>query len=105
MYFHELNIFNMKSIYSFPAILFLILVSIVSCKKSSDDLPAPIPQQTIDVALKINESYRYIIGSSYGGPSVNIAVQAKHFLTSGISFSWDGASYEYTPAQNYTGTD
>ena len=92
-------------LFPIPVFLCLLLAMNTSCKKSStgDDKP----DNAIQVSLKANETYQYNLGSFGDEEGASIAQQATHFKTSSVTRD-QGFSIihlNYTPADNYTGTD
>ena len=77
-----------------------------SCKKDSTTEPNT---KTIDVVLKVNQSYKYDLGGFGIEEGAGIVTQASHFLISTAHRDTSGASpnifYNYIPATNFIGTD
>src|SRR3954451_17603658 len=88
------------------AVTFYLTSLSQSCTK---DLTTEPNTKTIDVSLKVNQSYQYDLGGFGIEEGAGIATQASHFL---ISIAYRDSSgntpnifYKYIPATNFIGID
>lgn len=77
-----------------------------SCNKESKNKPNT---KTINVALKVNQSYQYNLGGFGIEKGAEIATQASHYLISTAYRDSNGTTpnifYKYLPKTNFVGTD
>lgn len=80
-----------------------LISGMVSCKK--EEVNPETISETIDVSLKKNESYTFVLPESLQ-EKCEINTQAQHFKTSELSVNDSGQkTIVYTPALEYQGTD
>ncbi len=96
----------MKKIIFILTTFFGFMTLIQSCKKSpanKEDI------QTINVALKANQSYQFDLGGFGIEEGAGISKQATHFLISTATRDTSGNTpniiYSYLPAKDFVGTD
>ncbi|MDI1355157.1 MAG: hypothetical protein PSX36_09570 [bacterium] len=93
----------MKKLIALTAILGV--TAFLSCKKAEKDT-VQTTNETVNVVLDANKSYTYDLGK-VSANDVLIASQATHAAQSKVAIV-PGAttnSYQYTPQDNYSGTD
>ena len=93
----------MRSSTLYSAAILFLLTLICSCKKENDSTD----QQTVNVTIHSNESYKYDLGIFGDEEGAAITRQAMHYQISSAQRSLDFSKvfYEYKPSLNYTGTD
>ena len=96
----------MKKAVLILAITFCLTSLPQSCKKDST---IEANTKTIDVTLKVNQSYQYDLGGFGIEEGAGIATQASHFRISTTYRDSSGTTpnifYKYIPATNFVGTD
>lgn len=81
-----------------------MIAGMASCKK--EETPAPTITQTIDVSLKVGESYTFSLPENQKNDPYEITTQAKHANISEVGLNSSGDQiYAYTPATAYSGSD
>ena len=86
------------------AIASIAIFGVSSCKKERVEVE-PITQ-TIEVTLKMNESYTFTLPKNTYDDAFGIATQAAHYAVSALGNDVAGNEvYRYQPAKDYKGTD
>jgi hypothetical protein len=94
----------MKKVVLLLALASLSVVGMQSCKKEENEKPAI--QQTINVELKANESYSFVLPKNKRDDAYEFTTKASHSSISELGVDANGNRvYKYTPAQDYFGTD
>jgi hypothetical protein len=92
----------MKKTMLLLAVAGVMAAGMASCKK--DEMPASAITQTIDVGLKVGESYTFALPGNTG--NYEILSPATHASLSAIGVNNSGEHiYEYTPEAGYSGSD
>ncbi len=94
----------MKKIYAVAAIFFMCIVLLSCSKQSINDEVSPRLTNIINATIAPNQSYHFTISDP---GEVSIVKQAKHYKTSETALEAESGKmiYNYTPAQNFTGTE
>ncbi len=94
----------MKKIYA-SAATFFICIMLLSCSKQSiNDEVSPDLTNVINATIAPNQSYHFTVSEP---GEVSIVKQGKHYKTSEMAREAESGKmiYNYTPAQDYTGTE
>ncbi|MEO8109741.1 MAG: hypothetical protein ABI594_06920 [Ginsengibacter sp.] len=94
----------MKKIYAISATFFICIMLLSCSKQSINDEVSPDLTNVINVTIAPNQSYHFTVS---GPGEVSIVKQAKHYKTSETALEAESGQmiYNYTPAQDYTGTE
>ena len=83
----------------------LILVGTQSCRKKEGP-PKPAIQETINVQLKVNEVYTFVLPENKRDDDYQISTNAAHAKISQLGKDASGNQiYQYTPVLDFAGTD
>src|SRR4051812_9302396 len=81
-----------------------MIAGMASCKK--EETPVPTITQTVDVGLRVGESYTFSLPKNLRNDPYEITTQAKHATVSQLCVDSSGARiYKYTPEAGYSGID
>lgn len=81
-----------------------MIAQMASCKK--EETPAVPITQTVDVGLKMGESYTFSLPKNLRNDPYQITTAAKHASVSQLCVDSAGTRiYKYTPEAGYSGTD
>jgi|JI9StandDraft_1071089.scaffolds.fasta_scaffold09410_3 hypothetical protein len=75
-----------------------------ACQKNTTAAPADV-NETIEVALSKNQSYTYTLPESATGDAFAVASQNANGSTSLVETTSSQASFKYSPAPDFVGTD
>ncbi len=95
----------MKKSYFYIPVFFCVLVIFQSCsKQSTNEMVAPVSPNIINAKIAPNQTYQLTLNYK---ENVSIAKQALHYKVSKAEpdAKTGQMTYEYVPAQDYTGTD
>ena len=92
----------MKKFVSFGALLLILSLAFISCKKQREH-EGETKYQTIEIVLDMNKSYQY----SFGTPSSELTItkQSDNFLVSQLDEANETVLFNYMPKTNFVGTD
>jgi len=94
----------MRKVVLLLAVASLAVVGMQSCKKEENEKPAI--QQTMNVELKANESYSFVLPKNKRNDAYEFTTQASHSSISELGVDASGNRvYRYTPALDYYGSD
>lgn len=81
-----------------------LVAGMASCKK--EKMPKEAITETVNVSLKTNESYQFVLPKNLRDDPYEITTQAKHAFISEVGTNTNGDRvFKYTPITDYTGTD
>lgn len=94
----------MKKTILMLAIAGVISIGNTSCKK--EKMPKEAIKQTINVNLKMDENFTFLLPKNLRDDAYEITRQAVHYSFSEVGINASGNRiYQYMPATGYTGTD
>lgn len=83
----------------------ITVLSTVACRKKEMP-PKPAIQQTVNVQLKANEAYTFVLPKNKRNDEYEITSSAQHATISQLGVDASGNRiYQYTPVSNFTGID
>lgn len=92
----------MKKVFLGLVAFILLSLALSSCKKHEEH-EGTITYQTVEIVLDMNKSYQYSFGTIKN--KAIITKQANSFLVSELDKVSEAVLFNYTPKNNFTGTD